>query len=592
MYKILFGICMSFFMMANVSAQDVSFDLQKRIVFDTLAQKSKWNSMKKKVGVSFGNSNTRYTQDIFPEIKKQNNHTITAWKGEKVNAQLLVWAKTNVPSIKVAISDLKSTNGNIISKSYISAGFVDYVITDEFVAGCGYRKPEDFASSLVADPINTIATTATLKANNVQPIWLSIKIPSNAKQGDYVATVTVKADKTYQLKLNVKVLERTLPTPSQWSFNLDFWQHPAAVARVHNIELWSDAHFDLMRKYYTMLADAGQKNITASIVDEPWGHQTYDDYPSLVKWTKKKDGSWIYDYSLFDKYISFVMSCGINQRINCYSMVPWKIAFQYYDENLGKNTTFTGAIGSDEYNVFWTSMLKDFTKHLKQKGWFSITAIAMDERPMPAMQSVIKLLKQIDPEWKITLAGEYHPEIEQDIFDYCIASYHSFPDAILKKRQQQGKLSTWYTCCVEKYPNGFTFSPAAEHVWLGWYTAAKNMDGYLRWAYNSWPKEPLKDSRFTAWPAGDTFQVYPGPLSSIRFEKLIEGIQYFEKIKILKEEFKKEGKEKEAKALDAVLMQFEIEKLSKQSAEEMVSKAKYIFEYFIIKRASNYINTH
>ena len=104
----------------------------------------------------------------------------------------------------------------------------------------------------------------------------------------------------------------------------------------------------------------------------------------------------------------------------------------------------------------------------------------------------------------------------------------------------------------------------------------KKYDGYLRWAYNSWPKEPLKDSRFTAWPAGDTFQVYPGPLSSIRFEKLIEGIQDFEKIKILKEEFKKESKEKESKALNAVLMQFEIEKLSKQSAEEMVAKAKHI----------------
>ena len=329
-----------------------------------------------------------------------------------------------------------------------------------------------------------------------------------------------------------------------------------------------------------MLADAGQKNITASIVDEPWGHQTYDDYPSLVKWTKKKDGSWIYDYSLFDKYVSFVMSCGINQRINCYSMVPWKIAFQYYDENLGKNTTFKGTIGSDEYNVFWTSMLKDFTKHLKQKGWFSITAIAMDERPMPAMQSVIKLLKQIDPEWKITLAGEYHPEIEQDIFDYCIASYHSFPDAILKKRQQQGKLSTWYTCCTEKYPNGFTFSPPAEHVWLGTYTAAKNMDGYLRWAYNSWPKEPLKDSRFTAWPAGDTFQVYPGPLSSIRFEKLIEGIQDFEKIKILKKQYKNEGKEKELKTLDAMLSEFEIKKLEQQTAEEMVAKAKILLNTF------------
>ncbi len=570
------GIFITFFMLSNANAQDVSLVLQKRPAFDTVAQATKWNSMKNKVGVSFGNSNTRYAQDIFPEIKQQNNLTLTAWKGEKLNAQLLVWAKTNVPSIKVSISDLKSNNGHTLSKSTSSIGFVDYVITDEFAAGCGYRKPEDFASSLVADPINTAAISTPLKKDNVQPIWLSIKIPSNTPEGNYVATVTVNTDNVYQLKLNVKVLNRTLPPPSQWSFNLDFWQHPAAVARVHNVELWSDAYFELMRKYYTMLADAGQKNITASIVDEPWGHQTYDDYPSLIKWTKKKDGSWMYDYSLFDKYISFVMSCGINQRINCYSMVPWKIAFQYYDENLGKNTVFTGAIGSIEYNIFWTSMLKDFTKHLKQKGWFSITAIAMDERPMPTMQSVIKLLKQIDPEWKITLAGEYHPEIEQDIFDYCIASYHSFPDAILKKRQQQGKLSTWYTCCTEKYPNGFTFSPPAEHVWLGWYTAAKNMNGYLRWAYNSWPKEPLKDSRFTAWPAGDTFQVYPGPLTSIRFEKLIEGIQDFEKIKILKEQYKKEGKEKEAKALEAVLMSFEIEKLSKKSAEEMVEKAKYI----------------
>ena len=189
-------------------------------------------------------------------------------------------------------------------------------------------------------------------------------------------------------------------------------------------------------------------------------------------------------------------------------------------------------------------------------------------------------MKQIDPEWKITLAGEYHPEIEQDIFDYCIASYHSFPDAILKKRQQQGKLSTWYTCCTEKYPNGFTFSPPAEHVWLGTYTAAKNMDGYLRWAYNSWPKEPLKDSRFTAWPAGDTFQVYPGPLSSIRFEKLIEGIQDFEKIKILKELYKNEGKEKEFKALEAMLSEFEIKKLEQQTAEEMVAKAKILLNTF------------
>lgn len=558
------------------NAQDLSLALQKSPAFDTAFQKAQWSSMKTNVQVSFANSNTRYAQDVFPELNQQNNASLVAWKGEKVHAQMLVLSKTNLASVRVLKNDLKSANGRIIPKSSISTGFVGYVITDEFKDGCGYRKPQDFDSSLVADPINEMALSAVQKKNTVQPLWVSINVPSNIPAGNYTGTIAVKADKYYRLQLTIQVLDKTLPPPAQWKFNLDFWQHPAAIARVHNVKLWSDAHFAAMKKYYTMLANAGQKNITASIVNEPWGHQTYDDYPGLVKWIKMKDGNWMYDYSLFDKYISFVMSCGINQRINCYSMVPWKIAFQYYDEQIGKDTAFTGKIGSDEYNVFWSSMLKDFTKHLKQKGWFSITAIAMDERPMEAMQAVIKLLKEIDNGWKIALAGDYHADIEKDVFDYCIASRLDFPNDVLQQRSKQGKLSTWYTCCTEKYPNGFTFSPPAEHVWIGWYTAAKNMNGYLRWAYNSWTKNPLQDSRFTAWPAGDTYQVYPGPITSIRFEKLIEGIQDFEKINVLKEQYKKAGQQNKLSELEAVLAKFDIEKLSTQSAEEMVMDAKNV----------------
>lgn len=573
--KKLFFIPVLFFCICS-TAQDVSLALQKKPVFDAVLQAAHWASMKNNVQVSFANSNTRYAQDVFPETNQQNNCTIAAWKGEKVHTQILVWGKKNTISVNSTVTDLRSKEGKLISKINITTGFVGYVMTDEFRDGCGFRQPENFDSSEVAEPISTMASSASLKRNTVQPIWVSIHVPANTSAGNYTGTITVKADKSYQLKISIQVLNKTLPPPAKWKFNLDFWQHPAAIARVHNVKLWSDQHFALMKKYYTMLANAGQKNITASIVNEPWGHQTYDDYPSLIKWTKKADGNWKYDYSLFDKYIAFVMKCGINQRINCYSMVPWKIAFQYYDERFGKNTVFTGKIGSDEYNVFWSIMLKDFTKHLKQKGWFSITAIAMDERPMPAMQSVIKLLKEIDTGWKIALAGDYHDEIENDIFDYCIASRMHFPKDVLEKRQQQGKISTWYTCCTEMYPNGFTFSPPAEHVWIGWYTAAKNMDGYLRWAYNSWPKDPLYDSRFTAWPAGDTYQVYPGPRTSIRFEKLIEGIQDFEKINILKQQYKKSGEDKKLSELENVLAKFKIGKLSQQTAEEMVKEAKDI----------------
>ncbi|PTX14181.1 uncharacterized protein DUF4091 [Pontibacter mucosus] len=532
-----------------------------------------WTSLKKPVSVSFADSDTRYAQDQVPTLTQQKTWETTAWKGEKVHTQLLVWARREVPQVRVSVSDLKDGKGNRIASDKITTGFLRYVMTDEFGKGCGYRKTTDFDSSLVADPIEPVPATA-MAANTVQPVWLSIAVPRQAAAGTYKGTVTVKADKTYKLRVTVNVQERELPAPSEWSFDLDLWQHPAAVARVHDVPLWSQQHYDLMRPYYTMLANAGQKAITASIIDEPWGHQTYDDFPSLIKWIKRKDGSWTYDYSRFDEYVSFVMSTGIKARINCYSMVPWKMSFPYFDESTGKDTVFTGKTGTSEYDAFWGSMLKDFARHLKEKGWFSITAIAMDERPLADMQAVIRLLKETDPEWKVALAGVYHPEIEQDIYDYSIASMWKYGDQVLEQRKSSGKPSTYYTSCEEAFPNFFTFSPPAEQTWIGWYAAAEGFTGYLRWAYNSWVANPLQDSRFRTWPAGDTYLAYPGPLTSVRFEKLVEGIQDFEKVRLLREEFTRTGNQVKLAELDKILADFELEKLKSTPAAQMVTKAK------------------
>ncbi|MGM9477519.1 glycoside hydrolase domain-containing protein [Pedobacter sp. GSP4] len=569
---------LSIVLMACVSltsmAQDVSLALQKRKIITREAVANEWNSIADGLFFSYASSDVRFARETPPAITAAKKWTATAWKGEKIHTQILLWSKQKTSNIKIGFSDLKAENGSLIKKENITTGFLKYVITDEFRDGCGYRKPQDFDSSYVADLIDTKIQAVSLAAKSTQPIWLSIKVPAGALAGNYSGTIKIIGDKTYNLPIKIEVLNKTLPSPSQWKYDLDLWQHPAAIARTHLVKLWSDKHFALMKPYYEMLANAGQKTITASIVNEPWGHQTFDDYPSLIKWIKKKDGTWSYDYSLFDRYVTFVMSTGINERINCYSMVPWKIAFTYWDEALQKEAVFKDAIGTPAYNTFWQTMLTDFTRHLKAKNWFQKTYIAMDERPMAAMQAVIKLLKTVDPAWKIALAGEYHAEIEPDIDNYCIASKWEFPADVLQKRNKQGKISTWYTCCTEPYPNAFSFSSPAEQVWMGWYTANKKMDGYLRWAYNSWTKNPLTDTRFTAWPAGDTYMVYPGPLTSVRFEKLIEGAQDFEKIRQLRLLYTKNKNTTALAELNKALAGFEIHALSKITADEMLQRVK------------------
>jgi hypothetical protein len=64
-------------------------------------------------------------------------------------------------------------------------------------------------------------------------------------------------------------------------------------------------------------------------------------------------------------------------------------------------------------------------------------------------------------------------------------------------------------------------------------------------------KEPCVDGRFRTWRAGDCYLVYPdGP--SIRSERLLEGIQDFEKIRIIREE----GDPRKVALIDAQLSKF------------------------------------
>ncbi|WP_177864542.1 DUF4091 domain-containing protein [uncultured Bacteroides sp.] len=540
-----------------------------------------WNKMTAPVRFCWGTTDVRYKKLDVPDVKQTGTLRLKAWKGERVNAQAVLWTQKDLEGAEMTVSELKNGN-SVIPASAVRTHFVRYVMTDELnkdgSGGCGVRENKaEWDSSMVADVLD-IVRVREVKARTTQPVWLNVWVPAEARPGKYKGTLTVSGKNFEAMKLpfEIEVVNRTLPEPQKWAFHLDLWQNPYAVARYYQVPLWSKAHFDAMRPIMKMLANAGQRSITASIMEKPWAGQTEDPYHSMIFRMKKLDGTWVYDYTVFDKWVEFMMNeVGIKDLISCYTMIPWALSFDYFDQATNQVQFIKAAPGDAAYAEYWGTFLKDFSRHLREKGWFEKTAISMDERPMEAMREAIKVIKAADPEFKITLAGNYHEEIQGDLYYLSIPYGNQFPADVKAERERKGQISTVYTCCTEAFPNTFTFSEPAEAPWTVLHAVAGGYDGYLRWAVNSWPKDPLRDSRFRTWAAGDTYSIYPGPRSSIRFERLVEGLQACEKIYLLRKELAAKGASGKLEKLNGKLSEFTPEgwiKIHKKSPARMVNE--------------------
>lgn len=539
-----------------------------------------------KPSCAWGSVYERYRKESHPKLHKKSLR-LKGWKGERVSAQLVITSPEPLDSVQVEMSALQNRRHALLDDARVMRGFVRYVMTDglnkDGKGTCGLRPDlSQFDSTLVADPIDPLTAQLSMQARTTQGYWVRVWIPQEAAAGLYTSELTVKNGSLVlgSLKLEVEVQRRTLPAPSQWAFHLDLWQNPFAVARYHRVPLWSRAHFDLLEKELQSYADAGGKVITTSIMHHPWGGQTYDPFESMITWMKRVDGTWYFDYTIFDKWVELMMKLGVTQEIGCYSMIPWKLSFQYFDQATHSLKEMKMKPEDPAYADFWLTMLKDFARHLKAKGWFDITHIAMDERPKKDMDRAFAIIHEADPDFKVSLAGVLHEELSDQLDDYSIALADKFSEETKRARRAANKKTTFYTCCTESHPNTYTFSHPAEAAWIGWYAAKEHLDGYLRWALNSWTIEPLLDSRFLAWGAGDTYLVYPGARSSIRFENLVAGIQAYEKIRILKAGWQKEGNKSALKQLDKILREFDEKQLERQSARQVVEKADRFMNQF------------
>jgi hypothetical protein len=492
-----------------------------------------WTDITNGLHGAFVSNDLHYAKTTCPGVAETHNWSGAGWKGERLNTEVLLWTRDGVNQVIFSAGTLSDGQGHTIPSSNVAVNFMKYVISDDGGNGCGDNRTRP--TQLIEDVLDTV-TQVNIAAQNCQPLWVAVNVPSGTVAGTYQGQLTVSyTGGSIAFAMSVEVLNVTLPAVASWAYHQDQWQNPWSVARYFGVTPWSTAHLNYLQSHLQLAFQGGQKVITTTLTKDPWNGQTYDPYGTMITWTKHTNGTWTYDYTVFDTYVQLGLNAGINKYINCYSMVPWSNRLYYYDEATAKEVAVYPAPGSTDYDSYWRPFLVDFKTHLTAKGWFNMTNVAMDERSLSDMQAVINLVKSAAPGLGIALAGGWYPSIAPDVRDYCIG-FGSIPGDVTAQaasRRAAGQNTTCYVCCGDPSPNSFVYSPPAESVWLGWYVAKLKIDGTLRWAYDSFVADPLTDTRHRSFQSGDCFMVYPGR-SSIRWERLREGIQDNEKVRYLR----------------------------------------------------------
>ena len=283
-----------------------------------------------------------------------------------------------------------------------------------FVAGhtearsCGVDYQQENTTAYLSDALFAKPPRA-LPPRWPELVWMAVDIPADTPAGDYSGTVTVSAVSAETttamatLEVSIQVVPWTLPDAENRQFHLDLWQFPVSVLDRYNdanpddlIELWSEAHYALLEPTYRYLAGLGQRTVTTYIKEGALGA------PSMIQWTLKRDGSWEYDYSVFDTYVERLAGWGIDRQISAFSPLGWnKGEVPYWDEASQSKITFSAGVGSADWNERWEHFLTDFRAHLLEEGWLDRTVIYLDESSAAEVQAVLDLVGSIDDNWKV-----------------------------------------------------------------------------------------------------------------------------------------------------------------------------------------------
>lgn len=361
-------------------------------------------------------------------------------------------------------------------------------------------------------------------------LWVEIASDEETPAGEFPVKVTLtlgegESSRTLTLETSVEVIPAVLP--DQELIRTE-WFHGDCVADYYHVEVFSEEHWELLRKQVACAAEYGINMLLTPVFTQPLDTAVGGERTTIqLVDVARNNGVYSFGFDKLDRWVRMCRECGIQYFEIAHLYTQWgaehcpKIMATVdgeYRRIFGWDTAATG----EDYRNFLAAFLPALTARLealgvdKKHAYFHVS----DEPGEAHLPQYNACKEQIAP----YLEGYTIMDALSD-FDFyqkgvcrhpVVASNHVTPFL-------EGNVSNlWvYYCCGQGYQvsNRFFSMPSARNRIIGTQFYKYQIAGFLQWGFNFYNSQfslrhldpfAVTDADI-AFPSGDAFMVYPGP---------------------------------------------------------------------------------
>jgi len=460
-------------------------------------------------------------------------------RNEFSSAQVAVRAARPLRELRASVSPLKhdeSGAGGI----EIQPRFVGFVPVKTNTPDTPQEELACTAPCSVPDPLLS-DEAVELEADSTQPIWLTIFVPPDAPAGIWTGSLEVHGDgERAEVPLHLTVHPVTVP--GERHLSVTNWMNMGNFAGFFGTEMYTDRFWRVVDNFAHNMA-AHRQNVVLCPND-------------LIHIRQQTDGELTFDFSDYDRWVETFDRAGCADLIEGGHLgrrgegkweTPW---FEWRKFGMRRPD---GAEAQVETDAAIEQLVKALVGHVRERGWFDRFVMHIVDEPAPHTEEDYKKKSRLVHEWApgvrfLEAMSLLDARGHLDIWVPQLSHFDKHRDHYLSMRDEGGIELWFYTCMYPtgRYPNRFLDFSLLKTRLLHWLNWRYQLTGYLHWGLNYWTEDPWRQDRLKdEYPPGDSWIVYPGrdgPVDSIRWEQMREGIQDYELLWLLDRRAKEAGR--------------------------------------------------